>query len=368
MIKILADIHLYELTKFLPTELECSYYNPQLITPNPGGFNAWLLNTVTKVNPSTYPNLPNTLKYIGTGSSGSDHLDKEFLKSKNIWFDDAKGCNAQAVAEYVLTALLLLSLEFDDIHKYKIGVIGVGAAGSKVNKLLTKFGFSTALYDPPRELRDPTFTSASLNDVLNCDILTFHVPLSSDGEFSTYHWLDELKLADNTFFAIINAARGGVIDESAVSKAYSEGKINHLIIDVWENEPDFNPDFFLKCFIATPHIAGYSVQSKLNASRIISKKLCTYFKLNHPVVPLPEKRTFEVEHIKNLSIRDVLLLINPILDYMNELKGIISVEDKAKRFAKLRSDTPMRFEYEHIRIPNINFDKYPILKKLGVSD
>ena len=366
MIKLLADQHLYQLSKFLPLEIGCTYYNPQEITPNPEGFNAWLLSTVTKVNKKSYPTLPTSLRYIGTGSSGSNHIDKNYLSSNIIKFNDAKGCNATAVAEYVATALLLLYMQESTFNGITVGIVGVGATGSKVNTLLTKLGFSTILYDPPREAKDPYFISASMEKLLASDVLTFHVPLIKTGEYPTYHWLDSEKLNSHTFDTIINAARGGIIDEKSTLKAKLDGRIHHLIIDVWENEPNYDIEFATHCFIATPHIAGYSVQAKLNASRIITQKLCQFFQLEAREIPLAEKKV--IIPIKNncATLTEYLLKMHPMMEYMHKMKEISTKKNKALLFSKLRSNTPLRHEFTSTKLPSIDKNKFEILKKLGV--
>ena len=366
MIKLLADQHLYQLSEFLPSEIECTYYNPQEVIPNPKGFNAWLLNTVTKVNKNTYPTLPTSLRYIGTGSSGSDHIDKNYLSSNNIKFNDAKGCNAKAVAEYVATALLLLYMHKSTFNGINVGIVGVGATGSEVNTLLSKLGFSTTLYDPPREAIDPYFISASMEELLASDVLTFHVPLIKTGEYPTYHWLDAEKLNSYTFDTIVNVARGGIINEKSTLKAKLDGRIHHLIIDVWENEPNFDIDFATHCFVATPHIAGYSVQAKRNASKIITQKLCEFFQLEAREVPLAEKKVLSPTQNNCATLTEYLLKMHPMMEYMHRMKEISTKKNKTLLFSKLRSNTPLRHEFSSTKLSSIDKNKFQILKKLGV--
>lgn len=368
MIKIIADLNLYRLEEFLPEDTTITYYDPYETLPDLEGFDAWLLRTVTKVNSSTFPSLPGSLKFIGTGSSGSDHVDAELMGELGISFTDAKGCNARAVAEYVMTALLLYREEKGiNLETLTYGIIGAGAVGTQVAEIFDTFGFTYQLYDPPREEKDSEFSSCSLEDVLSCDVLTFHVPYTHEELYPTHHWLDEAKLNGRTFELIINAARGGVIKESAVIKALEKGSIKDVVIDVWEDEPDFDPDFAVRPFIATPHIAGYSEQAKLNASKFVCQKLCDFFGLSCPETEhLYAQRKEELAHIQ-YSLTDLLLRLHPIKEYDSALHDLIGRPDKARLFAKLRVDRPYRFEYPFLELEDRFVSEFEELRKLGVG-
>jgi erythronate-4-phosphate dehydrogenase len=369
LIKILADQNLYRLEQFLPVQAETTFYDPHAELPDLDGFDAWLLRTVTKINPDTFPVLPSSLKFVGTGSSGSDHLDPIHLEKHNILTADAKGCNARAVAEYVMTSLLLWQDEKETtLTDLTYGIVGAGAVGSAVAESFDAFDLNYKMYDPPREEREAGFLSCSLNEVLECDVLTFHVPYEENEPYPTHHWLDEEKLNGRVFELIINAARGGVIKESAVSDAVKNGSVRDLIIDVWEQEPDFDPDFAIRPFIATPHIAGYSEQAKLNASKFMCIKLCDFFNLDCPGTEMeyPVKELHPA-HLK-YSFKELLLRINPIKEYDVALRDLIGRPDKAELFTKLREDRPYRFEYSYLSLEPEFLKGVEVLKKLGVLE
>jgi erythronate-4-phosphate dehydrogenase len=367
LLKVLADKNLFKLSEFLPSQVDLVKYDPNQGPLDLTGFDALLIRSVTKIRKEFINGLPSSLKFIGTGSSGSDHVDKELLKKRDIHFADAKGSNANVVAEYVVTSLIALSKKNKDILKASIGIIGVGAVGTKVYELLDKLGHDTVLFDPPRETRDPNFKSSSIDEVLECDVLTFHIPLENEGDHPTFHWLDSSKLDNQRFLAVINAARGGVIDEQVVLEAKTDGRIDHLIIDVWENEPDINTEFTQHCDIASPHIAGSSIQSKLNASRMLAEQLCSYFELDTPIIKNSPKEILSIS-TKNSNEVDLITNIYPLLKYDSELRSILTSNDKNRLFAKLRTDFPYRNEYPYLRIPDINLDKFPVLKKLGITN
>lgn len=369
MIKVIADQNLYQLEKFLPKEIDLKLYNPIQGIPDISGVDALLLRTASKLNAQTFPDLPPSLKFVGTGSSGSDHVDSDYLSSHNIKFVDALGCNARAVAEYVMTSLLLWSQEKSiDLKEFTYGIIGVGKAGTAVTKIFDSFELNYVLYDPPRAKKDSDFSSATINEVLDCDVLTFHVPISECGQHPTFHWLDEEKLSSRSFKLIINASRGGVIDEKAVSKAMASDSIKDIIIDVWEYEPDFNSEFAERAFIATPHIAGYSEQAKLNASKIICEKLCSFFGLSFPSINnlYPDKEIKPA--LLNYTFDEVLTRLHPIKEYDADLRDLVNRPDKATLFSKLRTDRPFRYEYEYLRLEEKILNEFRELRRLRVKN
>ncbi|HET6528094.1 MAG TPA: NAD(P)-dependent oxidoreductase, partial [Balneolaceae bacterium] len=258
MINVLADQYLYNIQSYLPENINLMLFDPAHGFPSEiNSAHALLIRTVIPVDEQTLPDIPKNLQFVGTASAGTDHVDIKYLRENGITFADAAGCNARSVAEYVATAMLIWAEKRDqNLTTLTAGIIGAGNAGSRVIELLRKLEISTVAYDPPKEERDSNFKSASLNEVLECDILSFHTPLTTTGDYPTYHWLNGQKLSAFNFQLVINASRGGVIDEQALLNAFEKGMINDFILDVWENEPNFNQKSAEQAFIKTPHIAG----------------------------------------------------------------------------------------------------------------
>ncbi len=366
MINILADQHLYKLNQFNSPSLDVKLYDPTKPLPDLKGFNAWLLRTVTKVNEQTTPNIPASLTFIGTGSAGTDHLDENYLREKDIRVSNAKGCNANAVAEYVITALLLLrESKHCDFTKRKIGIIGVGAVGSAVEKILRSFGCELVLYDPPRSERESTFQSASFNEVLSCDILSLHVPYTEEGNYPTKYLLNHSELLKHSFDVVINTARGGVINEQSLLDAYRRKSVQHIIIDVWENEPEYNAELVQVCFIATPHVAGHSEQSKYLATKMIMDDLHTFLNISYSSTYKSNVQSIVVEPSET-SLTNILGACHPMIELDSALRRINDAPNRAALFAKLRTDRPYRFEYPFIRLKGIDLSNYPYLLQLGV--
>lgn len=372
MINVLADQYLYKIQSYLPNDINLTLFDPAKGFPKElNEAQGLLIRTVLPVNKETIPEIPTRLEFIATASAGSDHVDINYLQNKGISFSNAAGCNARSVAEYVATALLLWTEQKDmNLTQLSVGIIGVGHVGTEVKKLLKKLNTSTVLYDPPREDRDPSFTSASLAELLNCDILTFHTPLTKEGQHATYHWLDEAKLSNHNFKLIINSARGGVIDEQALLDAMERGTVQDIIIDTWENEPEIDLKTAEKTFLKTPHIAGYSVQAKENASRLAANTLLDHFGIQRtPNAKQGNPRIFDNPISQFQSLTSLLTELHPIKKYESRLQNILDdhPEERRQLFNELRANYPLRQEFAQTYLPKTYFDQFPILKPLGFA-
>lgn len=206
------------------------------------------------------------VRFIGTATIGTDHIDLKYCESHGITVASAPGCNAAAVAQYVRAALQVLDL---DRPGATLGVVGVGHVGSLVAEAGCRAGMRVLLNDPPREAVEGSAGFTPLPDLLaQADVVTLHIPL----------WPENRDFADAAFFAAIkpgasffNASRGEVLDESALLAARPQ--LGRVVIDVWKNEPAINPDLLAAADIATPHIAGYSIQGKMNGTTAVVRAL-----------------------------------------------------------------------------------------------
>lgn len=233
-----------------------------------------------------------SVRFVATATIGFDHIDADFCRDKGIAWTNAAGCNATSVAQYVASALSAWAQRAHiDLCSKTLGVVGVGHVGSAVCDVAKLLGMKVLCNDPLRS--EPDFVS--LDEVAACaDVVTFHTPLTYDGLWATYH------LAGADFFSrcarkplIINAARGGVVDERALMAAKFSGCIADFVLDCWEGEPHIAPDVLQAAFIATPHIAGYSADGKANATTMAVRAVSRFFGLglDHFVVDaLPPKQ------------------------------------------------------------------------------
>ncbi|MBQ8939739.1 MAG: 4-phosphoerythronate dehydrogenase [Paludibacteraceae bacterium] len=211
-----------------------------------------------------------SVRLVCTATIGFDHIDTAYCDSHGIRWMSCPGCNAQAVCDYIEEALneyqIFKSSNLQISATPVIGVVGVGHVGSLVAQMAERKGMHVLLNDPPKGI------GVSLDEIeRNCDIITFHVPFDR----TTYHLCDEAFLRQCKPGAlIINAARGGVVDEQALLRSG-----HPYILDTWENEPEIDPDVLANARLASMHIAGYSVQGKRNATQMCLDAIAEQFHL-----------------------------------------------------------------------------------------
>ena len=228
------------------------------------------------------------VRFVATATIGIDHLDTQWLDSAGICWVNCPGCNAASVGQYLLTSLLTLQRDHGlHLDRATLGIVGYGHVGRAVKAVGEKLGMNIIVNDPFLNLPE----LVSLDTIRReADVVTFHVPLTSDGEHPTMH------LADRSFLmglcregvTVVNTSRGGIVDENALLEAMDKGIVRHSIIDTWENEPDINPKLLDKAYIATPHIAGYSADGKVTADNMVLDELCDFFGIKgHKKVTAP---------------------------------------------------------------------------------
>ena len=327
------------------------------------------VRSVTKVKPELLEG--SNVKFVATATSGSDHIDKIYLAEKNIFFRDAIGSNANSVAEYVTTALLTLAEKYNfSLAEKSIGIIGVGHVGSLVAKKAEALGLKCLLNDPPRKRNEPDFPNFSLEKVLKADIVTFHVPLTFDGLDPTFHLLNEknVNLLKQDCI-LIQTSRGPVAKTSALKNL----KINNkaiLVLDVWETEPNIDPELFSLAEIATPHIAGYSWTSKVEATNIVYKAACEFLGREPSWTPpkLPEGYEPPIIYInKNQGFLEIMKKVCDIGGDNNRMQEACSCpkEILGKNFDMLRKTYPVRLEAQQFEIKNVPKEMVSALEKFG---
>ena len=271
------------------------------------------------------------VQLVVTATIGYDHIDTQWLESAGIRWTNCPGCNSGSVAQYLECALLLLEQQKGlPLRQSTIGIVGCGHVGSKVKAVAERLGMRVLVCDPP--LGNPGFVS--LDEIeRNSDIITFHVPLTKEGEYATWH------LADDNFFHrlsrvpyIINTSRGEVVDNKALLHALEDGRMRDAVIDVWENEPHPDAALLEKVFIGTPHIAGYSADGKVNADNMVIDAICHQFGLPHPGIIVPPALPEDFHYSGS-----PLELYNPMVD-SQKLKAEPSL------FEQLRNNYPLRRE------------------------
>jgi len=220
------------------------------------------------------------VKFVGTATIGTDHIDRAYLAGCGIGFASAAGSNANSVAEYVVAALLELARRGKSRLAGKtIGVVGAGNVGSRVARYAAALGLRVLLNDPPRARAEGPAGFVPLERLLaEADIISLHVPLTGKGPDATRHLVHEAVLAEvNRKPVLVNTSRGAVVDNAALLRAIRAGKLSATVLDVWENEPDISRDLLRAVDLGTPHIAGYSFDGKAAGTRMIHEAACNFF-------------------------------------------------------------------------------------------
>ncbi|GLS91515.1 erythronate-4-phosphate dehydrogenase [Psychromonas marina] len=234
-----------------------------------------LVRSITNVDEKLL-HLNKCLKFVGTATIGTDHIDQQYLQQRDITFNSAPGCNKISVAEYILSSLLVLAekMQFQLVDK-TVAIVGAGNTGSAVYERLNALGLNCKLYDPPLQLAGDNRAFCSFDEVINADIISLHVPKVSVGDYPTVHMFDANVLKQlNHKQILLNASRGEVIDNQALLKMAKAGLQPTLVLDVWEHEPTIEKALLPFVEIATPHIAGYSLDGKARGTEMLYHALC----------------------------------------------------------------------------------------------
>ncbi|MCJ1885908.1 4-phosphoerythronate dehydrogenase PdxB [Pseudomonas sp. LA21] len=218
------------------------------------------------------------VKFVGTCTIGTDHLDLDYFAEAGIAWSSAPGCNARGVVDWVLGSLLALAeVHGARLSERRYGVIGAGQVGGRLVDVLRGLGWDVRVCDPPRAAAEGG-DFRSLDEVLReCDVISLHTPLTRDGEYPTRHLIDAQRLkALRLGTWLLNASRGGVVDNTALRIHLESGADIDVALDVWEGEPEVNVQLAQRCRIATPHIAGYSLDGKLRGTAQIYDAFCAW--------------------------------------------------------------------------------------------
>ncbi len=241
---------------------------------------ALLCRSITQVNRELLKNT--SVKFVGTATIGTDHLDIDWLESQQINWANAAGCNAAAVAQYVLSAMAFWSkLKDKNIKNLKVGIVGAGNVGTELARCFDLLDIQYLLCDPPLESIGDNRPMVSFETTFKCDVITLHVPITDQGPYPTRHLFDRANLSqlkENQL--LINASRGAVIDNQSLAKYLSADQHTDVILDVFEGEPDVSIELINQCLLATPHIAGHTLEGKLRGSWMIFQAFCDAFKIN----------------------------------------------------------------------------------------
>lgn len=309
------------------------------------------------------------VRFVGSVTAGADHLDTHWLSDAGIAWCIAEGFNAPPVANYVVSSIAALQREQRLKQKdLTAAVIGVGNVGKRVVNYLQKLNIAVTLCDPLRAENETDFVTTPLNELANFDIISLHVPLIKSGKYPTHHFINKDFLKQQKpGCVLLNASRGAVIDSNVLLK---HGQHLQWCFDVWEHEPNISKLILEKSIIATPHIAGYSIQSKIRGIEMIYRLACEK-QVIQPQTLTPIKMPTQILDFDNETHdwRDVVLSIfNPKL-ITTLMKEKLLQESPISAFDEMRNQFNYRYEFEFSRYSEAqltNEDK-TILNGLGIK-
>jgi erythronate-4-phosphate dehydrogenase len=320
---------------------------------------ALLIRSITKVNAGLLDGTP--VRFVGTATIGVDHVDQEHLRNAGIGFAAAPGCNARSVAEYFTAALLHLRVHRGlSLEGKTVGIIGYGNVGKQIARVAPQLGLKVLLCDPPLQQAGESGTFLSMKDLIaQSDILTTHVPLTKTGAHATLKMLNREALerfAGPKVF--MNTSRGEVADGDALLWALANNKLSHLVLDVFPGEPHIDPKLADSADLISPHIAGYSIQGKLNGTAQILDAFLDHFKLEKksavkmPVPPQPViawPRGVDCETGMHHCVKHCYDILHDDIG----LRRSLNDPELAKHFDHLRKTYPVRHQFAGFSVTGI---------------
>lgn len=291
------------------------------------------------------------VKIIATATIGYDHIDTAWCEANGIVWKNAPGCNSWSVKQYISSVLVTLAKQYGlDLSKCTLGVVGVGNVGSKVAEAAALLGMKVLLNDPPRARAEGPEKFVSLDRLCaESDIITVHVPLEREGIDATWHLFDRARLETlRPDQILINSSRGPVVDNRALKDILLDGGLKAAVLDVWEGEPELDPELVRALALSTPHIAGYSADGKANGTTMSVQAVARALDL--PLkewvasgVPAPAQALEWTLDAAGKSLQEILT--EAILHTYDVTQDSDALRGALDQFEKLRGDYPVRREF-----------------------
>ncbi|EUB72622.1 Erythronate-4-phosphate dehydrogenase [Pseudomonas sp. GM41(2012)] len=337
-----------------------------------------LVRSVTNVNRGLLEG--SKVRFVGTCTIGTDHLDLDYFQRAGITWSSAPGCNARGVVDYVLGSLLTLAeIEGADLAQRTYGIVGAGEVGGRLVKVLQGLGWNVLVCDPPRQAAEGG-DYVSLEQIIEqCDVISLHTPLKKHGAQSTWHLLDKNRLSQlKSGTWLINASRGPVVDNAALRQVLLQREDLQAVLDVWEGEPEVDVALAELCVLATPHIAGYSLDGRQRGTAQIYQAYCDFLgqtaRINlNDLLPTPwlSQVTLNANSDPAWSLamlcRGVYDPRRDDADFRRSLVG--NVNEQRAAFDSLRKHYPLRREIDglQVRIEGDSPELQKIVAALGAS-
>lgn len=320
---------------------------------------ALIVRSVTRVDAGLLAG--SRVRFVGSATIGTDHVDLEHLRQAGIGFASAAGSNANSVAEYVVCALLELSRRRGrPLAGRRLGVVGVGEVGRRVAGYARALGMQVLVNDPPRARAVGAAGFRPLDEVVAADFVTLHVPLTRAGEDPTHHLFDAGRLASLGRDAVLlNTSRGAVVDNAALATALAAGALGAAVLDVWEGEPAPDAGLVERVALATPHVAGYSLDGKLAGTEQVARAACRFFGVPPAwsaavALPAPSPAELRVDAAleTEAAVRQACRAVYDIERDDRAMRGLLALApaERARGFDALRHEYPVRREFHATRL------------------
>lgn len=333
-----------------------------------------LVRSVTQVNRALLEG--SRVRFVGTCTIGTDHLDLDYFAEVGIVWSSAPGCNARGVVDYVLGSVLTLAeREGVDPAARVYGVVGAGQVGGRLVNLLRGLGWQVRVCDPPRQAAEGGDFDSLEQIIDECDVISLHTPLDA----STRHLFDTTRLAalkPGTW--LINASRGAVVDNAALRSLLPQRPDLKVVLDVWEGEPQADVELAALCQLATPHIAGYSLDGKLRGTAQIYQACCRALGVAEQVsladlLPAPWLSELSIDGSADpaWALASICRAVyDPRRDDADFRRSLVGDADTRRAgFDRLRKHYPMRREIDGLRV-RIQGDSAPLaalVRALGAT-
>jgi len=340
---------------------------------------ALVVRSITRVTGDLLAGTP--VRFVGTATAGVDHVAADDLHLLGVTFASAAGCNANAVAEYMAAAWLTVAeRQGASLRGRRVGVVGVGHVGSRVVHKAVALGMVPVLNDPPKARATGSQAYGPLDALADCDIVTCHTPLTFDGPDPTYRLIGERFLSHMTAGAwFCNAGRGEVVDEAALHRTLDAGRLGACMLDVWDREPAIDARLVERVDVATPHIAGYSLEGKLNGTGMVYEALCAFLGTTPtwsaaaaaPPASVPEIRIDVAGRSAQAVAAEVVKRVYDVGEDDRRLRQTVAMtpEERGRVFDDQRRTYPVRREFGQttVRPAGAGPDVVATLRGLGFA-
>ncbi|RRJ84468.1 4-phosphoerythronate dehydrogenase PdxB [Aestuariirhabdus litorea] len=337
-----------------------------------------LVRSITRVDKALLGQ--SAVRFVGSATIGTDHVDRQWLQQQGIGFSAAPGCNAAAVVQYVLSVLATLcDWRQCTLASLSVGIVGAGNVGGRLYRQLSALGVECRINDP--FLEDPNLPLCSLDEVLErSDVVSLHTPLTRSGPFPTWHLIGESQLERlSTGALLINSGRGAVVEQAALLKVLNRRPDLRVALDVWETEPDVDLTLLERVDLATPHIAGYSLEGRLRGTEMVYQAACAFFDRPQSctlqqLMPRPLLQALQLscdtsppESDDALGRRLGRLLYDVREDDLRMRQQLGASDQVALTFDRLRKNYPMRRENSSLSLSGAGSALSAGLQALGFT-